>query len=203
MKTELKAKDNPMPQREIIEDGTYPARIYSIIHLGHVEGYQGAIQDKIRITYELPTELKVFKEEKGEQPRVISTGYTLSFNERANLRKVADACELEPTKDDEDGFDFINVWDLIGSPCLITVGHKKSEKSGNNYNIIENITKLMKDQKVPDQINPSYTFDVDNFETDKFNEMPEFLQEDIKESEEYKRMQSMVVDPETGEEVAF
>jgi hypothetical protein len=43
-------------------------------------------QRKIRLSWELPTELRVFKEEKGEQPIAIHKEYTLSFGEKSNLR---------------------------------------------------------------------------------------------------------------------
>jgi hypothetical protein len=36
-------------------------------------------QRKIRFSFELPTELRVFSEEKGEQPIAIHKEYTLSF----------------------------------------------------------------------------------------------------------------------------
>lgn len=36
---------------------------------------------------ELPTELRVFSEKKGEQPLVIDKEYTLSMAEKSNLRK--------------------------------------------------------------------------------------------------------------------
>ena len=48
-----------------IAPGTYPARCYSMVHIGTVtEEYQGEKkeQNKVRITWELPTELKEFKE---------------------------------------------------------------------------------------------------------------------------------------------
>jgi hypothetical protein len=39
------------------------------------------------ITWELPTELEVFHEEKGEEPYVVSKTYTLSMHEKATLRR--------------------------------------------------------------------------------------------------------------------
>lgn len=78
-------------QREPMPAGNYPARCISMIHIGTVpEEYQGEkkMQDKVRITWEFPTEQKVFKEENGEQPYNLSKEFTLSLNEKANLRKV-------------------------------------------------------------------------------------------------------------------
>jgi len=74
---------------EPIEAGSYPARCYSMIHIGTIkENFQGdeKTMNKVRITWELPTELKVFKEENGEQPHVVSKEFTLSLHEKATLR---------------------------------------------------------------------------------------------------------------------
>jgi hypothetical protein len=74
---------------EPIEAGSYPARCYSMIEMGtNEETYQGAAKmvNKVRITWELPTEMQVFKEERGPEPRVISKEFSLSMHEKANLR---------------------------------------------------------------------------------------------------------------------
>ena len=76
-------------KRELIPSGNYVARCYQMIEIGTVnEVIQGTQKQlhKVRIGWELPTELKVFKEENGEQPLVISKDYTLSLNEKSNLR---------------------------------------------------------------------------------------------------------------------
>jgi hypothetical protein len=70
---------------EPIEAGSYPARCYSMIEMGtNEETYQGAAKmvNKVRITWELPTEMQVFKEERGPEPRVISKEFSLSMHEK-------------------------------------------------------------------------------------------------------------------------
>src|SRR5688572_13638566 len=76
--------------RELIPAGNYLARCFQMIEVGTVtENVMGkqVIAKKVRIGWELPTELKVFNPEKGEQPLAISKEYTLSMNEKSNLRK--------------------------------------------------------------------------------------------------------------------
>ena len=83
------ATSNGGTSHEPIPSGSYPARCYSMIHLGTIEeNILGTVKklNKVRITWELPTELKVFKEENGEQPHVISKEFTLSLHEKATLR---------------------------------------------------------------------------------------------------------------------
>jgi hypothetical protein len=154
--------------------------------LGHIPTPWGE-QDKVRISFELPTETAVFNEEKGPQPRVVSAQYTLSFNEKASLRKVSNACELETKKDPETGWDYIDVEDLAGKPCLVTVGVK--EREGRKFNYVENIAKLVKGMEVAPQINPTMIFDVGKFDKKVFDTLPEFIQNKVKESTEYKMMQ--------------
>ena len=75
----ITAKNESKP-RELIPAGNYIARCYQMLQIGTVEEeYKGEkkMQEKVRISWELPTELKVFKEENGEQPLVISKEYTL------------------------------------------------------------------------------------------------------------------------------
>jgi hypothetical protein len=63
-------------------------------------------QRKIRLTFELPTELKVFDEEKGEQPTVLGKKYTLSLSEKAFLRKDLESRRGKQfTEEEMKGFD--------------------------------------------------------------------------------------------------
>ena len=75
--------------REIIPAGNYLARCYQMIEIGTVNEIimgENKVLKKVRIGWELPTELKVFKEENGEQPLVTSKEYTLSMHEKSSLR---------------------------------------------------------------------------------------------------------------------
>src|SRR5690348_118248 len=136
---------NEKKEFEMIPEGAYPARIYQIVHVGTIAGYNGLLQNKVRLTFELPTELKVFDEKKGEQPCVISKEYTLSFNEKANLRKVIDACDPKALKADDNGLiDLYDVENLLGKSCLITVSHVSKKDGTGEYQDVSNVTKLPK-----------------------------------------------------------
>ena len=171
-----------------MEAGSYSARIYQMIQIGNVAGFQGQIQNKVRIGFELPTELKVFKEENGEQPRVISQEYTLSFHEKSKLRKVIEACEPNALKIAEDGFlEEFNIEALIGKECLITIAHKAS-KEGNQFAYIDSVTRLPKGMICPKAINTPVILSYDNWNQEIFDKQPDFIKEKIKSSQEYQRM---------------
>ena len=116
---------------EIIEAGSYPARCYSMIEMGpNEETYQGAAKmvNKVRITWELPTEMQVFKEERGPEPRVISKEVSLSMHEKANLRGFLESWRGKSFTDNEaKAFDVTN---LLGVPCLLSITHKTA---GNDH----------------------------------------------------------------------
>ena len=65
--------------------GTHMARCIGMIEIGTVTTTfmdDEKILQKVSITWELPEELAVFNEEKGEQPFVVSKEYTLSMHEK-------------------------------------------------------------------------------------------------------------------------
>ena len=186
---------NKKVEVEIVEAGSYPARVYQMIQMGNIAGFQGQIQNKVRIGFELPTELKVFKEEKGEQPRVISQEYTLSFHEKSKLRKVIEACDPNALKVGEDGFlEEVDIEQLIGKECLITIAHKAS-KEGNQFAYINGVTRLPKGMVCPKAINEPIVLSYDKWKQEIFDALPDFLKDKIKSSQEYQRMINPDADP--------
>lgn len=182
---------NTGASRELIPTGNYIARCYSMIHLGtKKENILGAekILNKVRITWELPTETKVFSEDKGEQPFVISKEYTLSMHEKANLRKDLESWRGKGFTDDEaKSFDITK---LLGIPCMINVIHKVS-KSGTEYATISAISGMPKGTQCPDPYNQPFEWNFeDKFDVDILDTLPDFIKDRIKESDEYKNKQN-------------
>lgn len=176
-----------------IEAGSYPARIYQMVEIGTIVGFQGKLQNKVRITFELPTETMVFKEEKGEQPRVISQEYTLSFHEKSTLRKVIEACDPKALEVDEDGFmEEFDVETLVGKPLLITIAQKPKKDGNGVYSFIDNCTRLPKGMSCPAPVNPPSVLSYDKWNEDVFQALPQFIREKIEGAEEYKTMKGII-----------
>jgi len=176
---------------EPIATGNYPARCYSMIHIGTVEevilGTQKTL-NKVRITWELPTELKVFKEENGEQPHVISKEFTLSMHEKATLRNYLKNWRGKDFSEEEaKSFD---IEKLIGAPCMLNITHKKSKDGTKTYAEIGSISTMPKGFPCPEQINPSFVWTYENFDSEKFNLLPDFLKTKMVNSVEYKQLVS-------------
>jgi hypothetical protein len=157
-----------------------------MIHIGTVpETFMGEekLMNKVRITWELPNETKVFKEENGEQPYSISKEFTLSMHEKSNLRKFLEGWRGKGfTEEEAKQFD---VTKLIGKPCMISVIHKTS-KQGNLYAEISSASVVPKGLICPDQINKTFEFNYDPFDENKFDCLPDWLKDKIKTSLEYK-----------------
>lgn len=165
-----------------IDPGTYPARCYQMIHIGTVdENIQGQRKtlNKVRIGWELPTETHVFDQAKGPQPLVISKDFTLSLNEKANLRKTLEAWRGKQFTDEEvAGFDLLK---LIGAPCMISV--ILTEKG---HNEISGVIKLPKGLEVPESFNRPVVFDYDeHFDAGLVDNLPDFIKNKIKSSREW------------------
>ena len=183
-------------QRELIPEGTHVARIYEYIHLGTQKGeWEGKelIQYKLRFSFEFPTEKRVFNEAKGEQPMSMSYDATLSFNEKANLRKLAEACTGKMTDAEALNFD---VDTLVGKACLVSVAHKPP-KDGIVYSYINGFMPLMKGLTVDAQINPSKVLTFEHWNEELFNSLPQFVKDKITSSPEYKTLkgEGMLVEP--------
>jgi hypothetical protein len=188
-KTTIIASSTGGSNYEPIAAGTYVARCYSMIHMGTIkESYMGEEKfvNKVRLTFELPTELKVYKEENGEQPAVLSKEFTLSLSEKSNLRAFLNSWRGKALTEDEcKAFDIAV---LAGKPCTLSVIHKTSKVSGKTYAEIASIGGVMKGMEVPAIMNPEIVFSVNNFDQVAFDSFPDFIKEKIQSSNEYKAL---------------
>lgn len=195
----ITARNDRQP-RELIPAGNYVARCYQMVEIGTVkEEFQGKekILTKVRIGWELPTELKVFKEENGEQPRVISNEYTLSMADKATLRIMLQSWRGKAfTEEEAKSFDITK---LLGVPCMLNIIHKPSKADATKvYEQISNVSPMPKGMECPKAINPIFVLSYDNFDEEKFTSLPDFIKDKIKSSDEYR---AMIEPPATETEV--
>lgn len=178
--------------RELIPADNYMARCYQMIEIGTVTEFVMGKQvtlKKVRIGWELPTELRIFREEKGEQPMIISKEYTLSMNEKSNLRKDLKSWRgRDFTEDEAKSFDITK---LLGAACMLNIIHKpKISDPTSVYEQIAGITPLPKGVKAPPAINPVFVLSYDEWDQNKFDSLPDFLKTKIQSSSEYAAMKN-------------
>jgi len=183
---------NSAQQRELIPAGNYIARCYQMIHIGTVqELIMGEVKtvNKVRIGWELPEERRVFKTENGEQPFVISKEFTLSMHEKSNLRKTLASWRGKDFSEDEvKSFDITK---LLGVPCMLNVIHKQGKRDpSKSYEEIAGVSPLPKSVKCPAQENPTLVLHYENFDTEVFDKLPDFIKDKIRSSDEYKKMKN-------------
>lgn len=183
----INATTNGNTPRELIPTGNYIARCYKMIHIGTVEEIilgEKKVLNKVRIGWELPTELRVFNEEKGEQPLVIDKEFTLSLYEKSALRGVLKSWRGKDfTEEEAKCFDITK---LLGVQCMINIIHKPSKRDASKvYEEIAGITAVPKGITVPEQINSTFCLDYDNFDQAKFNSLPDFIKQKMQTSMEY------------------
>lgn len=174
---------------ELVPAGNHVARCYRVIHIGTIpETYMGEekMMNKIMIGFELLNEKKVFKEERGEEPYVISREYTFSMNEKSNLRKMIEGMYgIVFHNEEAEAFDFLN---LIGEACLVNVVHKKSGK-GNDYAVITGASPIPKGMEVPKGYNKAQKLDYgDGWDEKFFESLPPFIKDKMAKSKEFKAM---------------
>lgn len=189
--------------RELIPAGNYIARCYQMIEIGTVTEFvmgKQTILKKVRIGWELPTELKVFNTEKGEQPLAISKEYTLSMHEKSNLRKDLKSWRGKDfTEDEAKSFDITK---LIGVACMLNIIHRPGVQDPTKvYEQIAGITAIPKGMKAPPLINELFVLSYDDFDQSKFEILPDFIKTKMQGSLEYSAMKnphSKVMDDSNG-----
>ncbi len=173
-----------------IEPDSYPAICYAIIDIGthHNQMYDVEAQ-KIIVMWELPTE-RIDIEKDGvvqNMPRAISSTYTLSLNEKANLRKMLESWRGKVFTDEElNGFNLRNV---LGAKCMLNIVNEQKQ-NGDTFSKVGAVVKLPKmlaENLPPKAENPLVMFSTaDPMFLTKMQSLPEWIQKRIQESKEYK-----------------
>ena len=169
-----KNSENEYPK---VPTGVHNARCIRVIDLGTQRNdYQGQITWKRQalIIWELPQQLS------NDVPMTISKFYTLSLHEKSNLSMDLVSWRGRPfTETEKKGFDITK---LIGIPCQLNVMHNEKGKEK-----ISSVMPLGKDGKIEDQILPSISFSIDDFQKgqrESFNQLSEGSRKMILRSKE-------------------
>jgi hypothetical protein len=169
--------------------GSHIARCFGVIDLGtHDNPKFGTSARKILLQFELPTETHVFRDENGPEPFCVSREFSASLGKKSNLRPFLEGWRGRSFSDDElKKFD-ISV--LAGQPCLLSVVHAQNGEK--TYANIAGAMKIPKGMVVPDPINKTVTFSLEEGDYDEavLNALPEWIRTKVGESPEYKSIAS-------------
>ncbi len=172
---------------KLAPSGSHIARCYAVIDMGTQSWeYKGNVNTgrKVQISWELPNEMHVFDEKKGPQPISVHKEFTLSTDERSNLRKFAESWISRPLTSAE--IENLDVSKFLGRAGTVTVQIKKSA-AGKERAEVTGVTALVKSTTCPPLINPKVDFAIgegDFIET--FKKFPQWMQDKIASSPEWK-----------------
>ncbi len=191
---------------KLVPQGTHLGRCVHMIHIGTIaETYKGnpRIADKVALIFELP-DVKRENPQEGSSPvELIMKEYTNSLGSKANLRKDIKSWRGADLTDKEvnEGWDITRLVygkdreKKSGVAAMISVTHSTTT-TGNTYANISAIMGVPASTSVPAQINPSkvfsYSIKDDKAFVEAFNQVPKFLQEKIKKSDEWKAREKSI-----------
>lgn len=162
-----------------IPEGVYIGVCARVVDLGttYSEMFK-KFSRKVMISWELPDETIDIDGDK--LPKMISRDYTLSLSKKATLRQHLEAWRGKKFTDEElKGFDLVNV---MGAGCQLQIVH-----NDNGWENVAAIMSLPKGVKKPEVASEKIYFDLtadDARET--IHKLPEWVQDKIRESDEWK-----------------
>ena len=185
----------PQSPRVLPPAGTFPARVCNIIYLGTVKGeYKGVPNEnyKVRITWELPTKTRVFKEGDKPMPFVVSKELTLSMGKKSSLRPLVEGM-LGISFQDEEAKAF-DIDELLGKACFLSIAH--AESANGKYAMIKSTAELPEGMTCPPAVNPAKILSYEKFDKEYFMSLPNFLKEKMEKTPEFVRMNGGTVKDE-------
>jgi hypothetical protein len=162
--------------------GTHVARCVKMIDIGTQKGeYQGlaTFKRQVIIGWELPNELMTTGELAGK-PFGVSKFYTASLSEKANLRQdLKNWRGRDFTPEELGGFDAKNI---LGKPCMLSLTATDKGRIK-----VTGVMALPKGTQVPDQVNPTLYFSLEDGEFDQavFDSLSDGYKKMITVSPEY------------------
>jgi hypothetical protein len=161
--------------------GAQVARCTKLIDIGTQTGeWQGKPKHtrKVIITWELPKCLMSEGEYAG-QPFTIARFYTASLGDKANLRHdLVSWRGREFTPEELAGFDAKNI---LGKPCMLNIIRDDKGKSR-----VNGVMQLPQGFEVPPQVNPSFYFSLDEFDSKAFEQLSKGIRGMVEASPEYR-----------------
>ncbi len=176
----MKIKDRAKPKVPPVEPGVYIAVCVGVIDLGeqYSEKFKN-YQNKVKFVWELSGETVEIDGEM--KPRQLSKEFTISANKKGSLRPFISSWNGKQYGDEE--FGELDLFDQIGKPCQLQVVLNETGEYAN----VENLMPLPKGMTAPKPISEFITWDMEKWDDQIFEKLPEWTQEQIKKSTQYQK----------------
>jgi len=169
--------------REIPSAGSHLATLYQLIDLGtQTSPFDNKLRQKIRLGFELLDQYV-----RDGRPMVIGQEFTMSGDERSNLRKTLESWLGRKLADVEvDKFDLER---LLGTVAVLNIVHDVG-RSGSTYAKITTIAKPpVGTEPRHYSINPTTILTFANFDHEAYDRLPGFIKTQISNAPEFRRNQ--------------
>lgn len=166
---------------ELIPEGTYAGVCNMIVDNGTSFDEKWAKNTRrVTLFFEVAYEDERGNDKRGERCK----SYNFSFNEKSSLRKDLEQWRGRRfTAQDLEGFDLRNI---LGVPCMIQVVHSE-DSQGRTQAVIGGILSMPKGMPAIKPSKQTWVFDVEDSDLQDMDTLPEWLQDRIKRSVEYKQ----------------
>jgi hypothetical protein len=167
-------------------EGLHVARCYALVQLGTIY-IPDKWQSRVRISWELPNDQRVFVKGHKPAPKTVSKEYASNLYGNSWLKKhlISWFGQEVMNRLDETNNEGFDPFIVVGQPCLLSIVHLRSGK-GAWYEDIDGVFPLRHGDVCPAQYNPTKVLTMENFSFEIFNSLPEFVQKKIMGSKEWK-----------------
>lgn len=158
-------------ENDLIEEGSYPARLARVIELGDQDTPYG-VKSQVKFMFTIPSiSIEINGEKKQRVINTFPVNIPDTFNDDSTLGKIIDA--LNPA--------MVGWSDLIGKECLISIKQETSKKdSSKKYNKITSYSKPIAGMNTPEPDCDTYVYEIDNGEDAVFDMLGDWLKEQIR-----------------------
>lgn len=175
----MKIKDRVKPKTPPVKPGVYLAVCVGVIDLGeqYSELYKN-FSNKIKFIWALPTE--TMEVDGKQEERQLSREFSVATKKTSKLRTFLNNWN-GITYGDEDFLE-LDLFSQIGKPCQLNVVLSENGEYAN----VESAIPLPNGMPAVDSNTPYIMWDMDRWDDTVFASLPEWVQEQIKKSTQYK-----------------
>lgn len=168
-----------------MKGGTYPAVCVAVLDIGTQHNQKfSKMEPKVIVIMEFPT--KTVNIDGQDKPRWVSKEFTLSLNDKANLKAFIEVWlgRSLTDKEKDEGFDLKC---LLGEPGIATVTADLC-KDGKTRNRLGSVVPLMEGMNAPVLQSEMLWWDMGaEWDKDMFEKIPNWIQNRIRKSQEYQQ----------------
>lgn len=176
----MKVKDRARPKVPTVEPGVYFAVCIGVIDLGeqYSEKFKN-FSNRVQFVWELPSE--TIEVDGKQEPKQLSKEFAIATKKNSGLRTFISSWNSKAYTDEE--FQEVELFDQIGKACQLNVVLNDTGEYAN----VDNIMPIPRGMPAPESRTAPIMWDMDNWNDEVFKALPEWVQDKIKKSTQYKK----------------